>query len=90
MQLGIKIETVMVQHFEHKKMEELKRIREAIDKGESLLPEEEAKSVEKCSDILGKDGSSRVTSLAIVVIDAREGNSVHVMKEFKKHIRLLH
>jgi hypothetical protein len=45
----------MVQHSEHKKMEELKRTRESIAKEESPLLEEEVRSVNDYLAIKGED-----------------------------------
>jgi hypothetical protein len=60
---GQELGTTMVQQYEQTKTEELKRIREAIGKG-NALSEEEEKRVKVSSAILGEDRSMRLINLA--------------------------
>jgi hypothetical protein len=54
----------MLQHSEQKKTEDLKRIVEVIENGESPLSEEEVSCLMECSVILFEDANIRVMNLS--------------------------
>jgi hypothetical protein len=79
----------IVQHCERKKMEDMKRNREVIARGESPLSEEEVRHVTDFSAITGEEANISMMSLSKAEVEARKGDTLHVIKEIKDQITLM-
>ncbi len=79
----------MVQHCEQKKMEDMKRNREMIASRELPLSEEEVRHVTDFSALKGEEANISVMSLSKAEVEARKGDTLHVIKEIKDQISLM-